>query len=499
MTATQVSSGTPIKSPDSIRKIIQDACDRRASVLYLQIGRPPFYRISGEMSPQGHFPIVTPDRFQHYLQEVLTPQQLQHYLSTRKLDTDVQIQGFMQGRIVCAPTAQGTDSIRLYSITLDGPDAEVIKHGTVRGMVEDAFKQKASDIHLQVGEVPRFRMQGKMVMQSSYGRVTIAQFDEFLDEVITLAQREQFQIRQELDTAVLYEGLVRCRVNCAQSVMGGSMVLRLISLDVPTLQKLNLPAVLGYLAEERQGLVLITGSVNSGKSTSLAAMLRHVNDSYPRKIVTIEDPIEYVHTSNQALFTQREVGLHTQDFKDALRAALRQDPDIILIGEMRDRETVDTAIRASLTGHLVLGTLHTKGAVNAFKRLLNFYSPEEQETVRFQIVDALKAVIAQSLVPTIQGGRTAALEIMVNTATIRDYLLKGNFDDIHLLMEEGVDSSQTLNQALYDLHEDGVISTVDALTASLFPDDLTYMLKNFVRRSSRSGLMTTDYGNRSAS
>jgi twitching motility protein PilT len=391
MTATQVSPETPLNGPASIRQIIQDASDRSASVLYLQIGRPPFYRIHGEMLPQAHFSVVTPDLFQQYVKEVLSPQQIQHYITTRKLDSDVRIQGFMQGRVICAPTAQGTDSMRLYSISLDGPDVEVLKHGTVRGMVEHAFKQNASDIHLQVGEAPRFRIQGKMVIQSSYGRVTIAQFDDFLVELLTSAQREKFQVCQELDTAVLYEGLVRCRINCAQSMLGGSMVLRLISLDVPTLQKLNLPAVLGYLAEERQGLVLITGSVNSGKSTSLAAMLRHVNDLYPRKIVTIEDPIEYVHTSNQALFTQREVGLHTQEFKDALRAALRQDPDIILIGEMRDRETVDTALRASLTGHLVLGTLHTKGSVNAFKRLLNFYSPEEQETVRTQIVDALNA------------------------------------------------------------------------------------------------------------
>ena len=499
MTATQVAAEPQLNTPASIRQIIQDACDRGASVVYLQMGRPPFYRINGEMLPQGHFSTVTVDLFQHYLQEVLSPQQIQHYATTRKLDSDVRIQGFMQGRVICAPTAQGTDSLRLYSIALDEPDAEVLKHGTVRGMVEDAFKQKASDIHLQVGEAPRFRIQGKMVLQESYGRVAIAQFDDFLAELLTPAQREKFQVSQELDTAVLYDGLVRCRVNCAQSMMGGSMVLRLISLNVPTLKKMNLPAVLGYLAEERQGLILITGAVNSGKSTSLAAMLRHVNDSHPRKIVTIEDPIEYVHTSNQAFFTQREVGLHTHEFKDALRAALRQDPDIILIGEMRDRETVDTAIRASLTGHLVLATLHTKGAVNAFKRLLNFYSPEEQETVRTQIVDALKAVIAQALVPTTQGGRTAALEIMVNTATIRDYLLKGNFDEIYSLMEEGVDGNQTLNQALYDLHEAGTISTTDALTVSLAPDDLAYMLKNFVRRSSRSGLMTTDYNNRSAS
>jgi len=289
--------------------------------------------------------------------------------------------------------------------------------------------------------------------------------------------------------------MVRCRVNCSQSIMGGAMVLRLISLDVPTLRKLGLPDILRELAEERQGLILVTGSVNSGKSTSLAAMLRHVNETLPRKIVTIEDPIEYVHTSNESLVTQREVGLHTQEFKDALRGALRQDPDIILIGEMRDRETVDTAIRASLTGHLVLGTLHTKGSVNAFKRLLNFYSPEEQETVRIQIVDALRAVIAQALVPTVHGGRTAALEIMINTDTVRDYLQKGATDEIYQLMEEGKDGSQTLNQALFDLYEGGVITPHDALAASLFPDDLNYMLKNYTRRSSRSGLTTSDYFN----
>ncbi|NJP10627.1 MAG: PilT/PilU family type 4a pilus ATPase [Leptolyngbyaceae cyanobacterium RU_5_1] len=496
MTATRVPAESQLNAPASIRFIVQDAHNRGATAVYLQVGRTPFYRISGKLLPQEHFAALAVEQFRHYLQEVLSPQQLKQYLTHRKLDTDVRIHGFMQGRINCGPTAHGTEAMSLNGIVLDGPSEEIQRQGTVYGMVKDALQKEASDIHLQVGEAPRFRIQGKMSIQESYGKITTRQFDEFLAEVLSPIQQEQFQIRQELDTAILYEGLVRCRVNCAQSIMGGSMVLRLISLQVPTLEKLCLPTILGYLAEERQGLIIVTGAVNSGKSTSLAAMLRHVNDLYPRKIVTIEDPIEYVHTSNQALFTQREVGLHTQEFRDALRAALRQDPDIILIGEMRDRETVDTAIRASLTGHLVLGTLHTKGAVNAFKRLLNFYTPEEQETVCFQIVEALKAVISQALVPTVEGGRTAALEIMVNTDTIRDYLLKGCFDEINQLMEEGVDNSQTLNQSLFDLHENGIINTTDALAMSLAPDDLGYMLKNYVRRSSRSGLMTTDYMNR---
>lgn len=499
MTATQATTSSEQAAPDTVRTIIQDACDRDATAIYLQAGHAPFYRISGKLSPQPHFAHLTPEQFQHYLQELLSPAQFKHYIAHRKLDSEVRIHGFMKGRINCGPTAQGTEALSLNGIVLDGPSESLQKQGTVYGLVEDAFNQGASDLHLQVDEPPRFRIQGRMMTQSSYGRITAKQFDEFLDEVLLPAQKAQFKERQELDTAILYEGLVRCRINCAESITGGSMVLRLISLAVPTLEKLNLPPVLGYLAEERQGLILVTGSVNSGKSTSLAAMLRHVNDTQSRKVVTIEDPIEYVHASNLSLFTQREVGMHTQEFKDALRAALRQDPDIILIGEMRDRETVETAIRAALTGHLVLGTLHTKGAANAFKRLLNFYSAEEQDTVRYQIVDALKAVIAQSLVPTVQGGRTAALEIMVNTDTIRDYLLKGQFDEIYQLMEEGVDNSQTLNQSLFDLHESGLVNTTDALAASLAPEDLGYMLKNFTRRSSRSGLLTSDYTNRSPS
>lgn len=495
MTATTSSSEVKFDGVISIRSIIQDAYNRGASAVYLQAGRPPFFRIRGKLLPQEHIVPLTSEQFHCYLREVLTPQQLEHYLDTRKLDADVRIPGFMQCRVNCGPTAQGTEAMSLNGITLDGPGRDVQKQGTVQALVEDACKQRASDIHIQVGEVPRFRIQGKMLKQESYGRLTERQFEDFLQEILAPKQLEQFKQQQELDTAILYEGLVRCRVNCAQSIMGGSMVLRLISLEVPTLKRLNLPPVLATIVEERQGLLLVTGPVNSGKSTTLAAMLRHLNDSLPRKIVTIEDPIEYVHTSNQCLVTQREVGLHTEEFKDALRASLRQDPDVILIGEMRDRETVDTAVRAAMTGHLVLGTLHTKGAVNAFKRLLNFYTPDEQDTVRVQIVEALRAVIAQSLVPTIQGGRVAALEIMLNTETIRDYLQKGAIDEIYQLMEEGTDGTQTMNQALFDLYEAGLITPEDALTFSLNPEDLTYMMKNYTRRSSRSGLLNAEYIN----
>jgi twitching motility protein PilT len=496
---SQITSAPTAAMPaGSIRALVQDAYNQGATALYMQIGRSPFYRLQGKLVAQEQFPMVTPDLFSRYIQECLNPEQLAFYQKHHKLDANIFLPGLARARINCGPTSQGVQSISLMGIELDDPTQTIERSGTIRGMVQDASELGASDIHLQVGEMPRFRVQGQMRPQEKYGTITRRLFEEFLEEVLDEDQRETFRTRYELDTAVYYPNLVRCRVNCAMSMTGGVMVLRLISLQVPTVASLGLPDVLSILAEEHQGLILVTGAVNTGKSTTLAAMIRHINDTMPRKIVTIEDPVEYVHSSNQSLITQREVGLHTHEFKDALRAALRQDPDVILIGEMRDRETVETAIRASLTGHLVLGTLHTKGSVNAVKRILNFYTPEEQETVRHQIVEALRAVVSQTLVPTLQGGRTAALEIMLNTDAIRDYLQRGAIDEIHQLMEEGNQSSQTMNQALFDLCEENIVDPEAALKAAFNPDDLAYMLKNYTRRSSRSGLQSKDYSNKMA-
>lgn len=482
-----------------IRAIIQDCYNAGATALYIQIGRSPFYRLFGKLVSQDHYPIVTPELYSQAIQAILPPHLLQQYQTQQKLDTQLVIPGFLQARINCGPTMQGVQSLSLSNWVMDETEAAIERQGTVRALVQEAHTQGASDIHLQVGEVPRFRIQGQITPQAQYGPITTRQFEDLTAEILSDDQQAYFQKHWELDTAIFYPNLVRCRVNCARSMTGGVMVLRLISLQVPSIEGLALPSILKQLVTQRQGLILITGSVNTGKSTTLAAMLRHVNDTLNRKIVTIEDPVEYIHTSNQSLITQREVGLHTHEFKDALRAALRQDPDIILIGEMRDRETIDTAIRAALTGHLVLGTLHTKGSVNALKRLLNFYTPEEQETVRHQIVEAMQAVIAQTLIPTLQGGRTAALEILINTPAIQDYLQKGAIDDIYQLLEEGQDGAQTLNQALFDLHIQGQVSLDDVLSASLLPQDLNYMIKNATRRSSRSGLLQTDIPSQDAS
>ena len=359
------------------------------------------------------------------------------------------------------------------------PPRATQSHGAIEQMVRDAHAQQASDIHIRVGEIPRFRIRGQMAKPREQQRVTPDLFQQYLSELLTPQQRQMFERDKELDTAIFYPGFVRCRVNCFEALTGGAIVLRLISLDVPTIDSLGLPPVLKNLVEEPQGLILITGPTGSGKSTTLAAMMRHLNDSMTKHVVTIEDPIEYVHSSNRCLVSQREVGLHTHEFNQALRAVLREDPDVILIGEMRDRSTVDTALKAAQTGHLVLGTLHTRNAIGALNRLLNIYTPEEQPAMRIQIMESLLSVIAQQLVSTTDGRRTAAHEILINTPAMADYLLKGEETEAFQLMETDTNlGMQVMNQALCDLVLLGKISPDDAVRASSDPGDLRRRVRN---------------------
>ncbi|MGA7937283.1 MAG: PilT/PilU family type 4a pilus ATPase [Kovacikia sp.] len=350
---------------------------------------------------------------------------------------------------------------------------------TIEQMVRDAHSRQASDIHIRVGELPRFRIRGQMVQPRDQVLVTPEIFEQYLAEILTPQQRIAFQNDCELDTAIFYPGFVRCRVNCFETLRGGAIVLRLISLEVPTIDGLGLPPVLKHLATQPQGLILVTGPTGSGKSTTLAAMIRHMNEVTNRHVVTIEDPIEYVHTSAKCLISQREVGLHTHEFYNALRAVLREDPDVILIGEMRDRITVETALKASQTGHLVLGTLHTRNAINAVNRLLNIYNPDEQPAMRVQITESLISIIAQVLIPTTDGRRTAAHEVLINTPAMQDYLLKGEDAEAFQLMETDTsEGMQVMNQALCDLVLLGKISPDDAVRASTDAGDLRRRVRN---------------------
>ncbi|OUL24349.1 type IV pili twitching motility protein PilT [Nostoc sp. RF31YmG] len=353
---------------------------------------------------------------------------------------------------------------------------------SIQEMVSDAYIQQASDIHIRVGELPRFRIRGQMEIYELGEVITPKIFEAYLSEILTPSGKQRFAKTKELDTAIVYPGFLRCRVNCFDTLTGGAMVLRLITLHVPSIDNLGLPSILKNITNKKQGLILVTGPTGSGKSTTIAAMIRYLNETAQKHIVTIEDPIEYVHTSQNCLISQREVGLHTHDFYDALRSVLREDPDVILIGEMRDRITVDTAIKAAQTGHLVLGTLHSKDSISTINRLLNLYSPDEQAIMRVQIVDSLVAIINQHLLTTTDGGRTAAMEILLNTPTMQDYLLKGEETAAYELMEASTkEGMKVMNDALCELILTGQISIEDAFKTTPDVGDLR-------RRSRNEGL-----------
>ncbi len=349
---------------------------------------------------------------------------------------------------------------------------------TIEQMVRDAHSASASDIHIRVGQVPRFRIRGVMQVATTHPKVTPEIFENYLAEILTPEQRKQFATTKELDSAIFYPGFVRCRLNCFDSLSGGAIVLRLISLEIPTIDALRLPEVLKNIILRSQGLILVTGPTGSGKSTTVAAMIDHLNQMEQKHVVTIEDPIEFIHPSKKCLVSQREVGLHTHEFQQALRAVLREDPDVILIGEMRDRVTINTALQAAQTGHLVLGTLHTRSAINAINRLLNLYPPEEQQAMRIQICDTLVAVIAQLLLPTVDNRRVAVHDILVNTPAMHDYLMKGADDEAFRLMEtDTYEGMQIINQGLYKLVLEGRVTIEEAAKTSPEASDLDRRLR----------------------
>lgn len=354
-------------------------------------------------------------------------------------------------------------------------------------MVRQAYGLHASDIHIRVGEVPRLRLRGNVVFFPKTETITQKMFDSYLQEILTTSQQEQFAKTKEIDTAILYPGFVRCRINCFQSLNGGAIVLRLISLHVPSIESLGLPGILKELITKKQGLILVTGATGSGKSTTQAAMINHLNQTAQKHIVTIEDPIEYVHTSQQSLISQREVGLHTNEFHQALRSVLREDPDVIMIGEMRDRSTIETALAAAQTGHLVIATLHTRNALGTINRLLSIYTPDEQATMRVQILDSLVAVIAQILLPTTDASRTVAMELLINTPAMQDYLMKEQESEALQLMETSIDQGmQVMNHALCELMLSGRITIDTGVGASSDPSDLRRRGRNQGLDPSRS-------------
>ncbi|MDD9803646.1 MAG: type IV pilus twitching motility protein PilT [Cyanobacteria bacterium MAG STY1_bin_7] len=333
-----------------------------------------------------------------------------------------------------------------------------------------------SDVHLGVGEVPRYRARGDM--QGTDWPVTRAEvFQGWLQEILTPQQIDGFNRDKEFDGSHAFP-FVRVRINLMDSLRGPAMVLRLIPQTILTMEQLNLPSVLESLAARPKGLILVTGPTGSGKSTTLAAMIDWINRNEARHILTIEDPVEFVHESRKSLIRHREVGLHTLRFHNALRAALREDPDVILVGEIRDQETLSTALEAAQTGHLVFGTLHTNSAVKTVERVLGMYPPEEQESVRRSLSESLLGVIAQGLIKTTDGKRAAFHDILINTDACKDYIQRGALDEVEEIMERsGFDGMVTTNQSLLALVEAGRIDGDQAVAVSLKPNELAQALR----------------------
>ncbi|MBD2082455.1 type IV pilus twitching motility protein PilT [Leptolyngbya sp. FACHB-17] len=350
---------------------------------------------------------------------------------------------------------------------------------TLEQIIRTAFDKGFSDVHLGVGEVPRYRNRGE-IETTEWSETDHATFMGWLREVLSEEEISQFEESMDFDGATQYD-FARVRINIFGSLHGPAMVLRLIPLKILTMEQLNLPTVFKDICHYHKGLILITGPTGSGKSTTLAAMIDYINKEMPKNIITIEDPIEFIHKSRKALIKHREVGMHTRKFDNALKAALREDPDIILVGEMRDKETVNTALKAAQTGHLVMGTLHTNSAVKTIERILSLYQPNEQATMRVALAESLVAVVAQGLCRTTDGKRAAFHDILINTDAIRDYIRKGELDEIEAIIPRcGFDGMCTMNQSLYKLYEQGQITEEVALEMSPKQNEMAQMLRGRV-------------------
>ncbi|MFO7576628.1 MAG: type IV pilus twitching motility protein PilT [Pelovirga sp.] len=338
-----------------------------------------------------------------------------------------------------------------------------------------ALKSNTSDIHLKAGLPPVFRIDGNLRPLPKAPRQTAEGLRTMCEAIMNERQRSRFEEQNEIDLAYSVPGLGRFRVNVFLQRNSVSAVFRTIPFKVADLDELQLPQVLKKISEEARGLVLVTGATGSGKSTTLAAMIDYINSHRTAHVVTVEDPIEYLHRDRKCIINQREVGFDTSGFAPALKSALRQDPDVILVGEMRDLETTTTALAAAETGHLVLSTLHTIDATETISRIVSMFPPHQQRHVRLQLSNVLRAVVSQRLIPRIEGkGRVAAVEVMLSTARIRELI---DDRDKTVLIKDTIAQGyttygmQTFDQALMDLVKREVISYEEALRQSSNPDD----------------------------
>ena len=337
----------------------------------------------------------------------------------------------------------------------------------VNDLLKQAVEKGASDLHLKVGSFPMARVHGHLRPVNEGKKLDHEDLVEMAAAIMPQAHRQKFKDSQEVDLAYSVPGLGRFRCNVFQQRGTIGMVLRVIPMRVRTADELGLPPILLKVAAEERGLVLVTGTTGSGKSTTLAAMIDYINQTRSSHIITIEDPIEYLHRDNVSIINQREIGVDTRSFANALRSALRQDPDVILVGEMRDMETIETALHAAETGHLVFSTLHTLDATETINRIISVFPPHQQKQIRLQLASVLKAAIAQRLLPNAEGGgRVPAVEVLIATAFIKDAIV--DKDKTHLIagaIAQGTSQygMQTFDQSIFSLYQKGQVTLEEAL------------------------------------
>jgi len=342
-------------------------------------------------------------------------------------------------------------------------------------LLREAVERKASDLHLKVGNHPYIRIDGHLLALNERPRISPEDMLSMAFSMMTNRQKQRFKETAELDMAYGVAGLGRFRVNIFQQRGNVGMVLRVIPTKIMGIEELHLPKVLEKICEEQRGLVLVTGTTGSGKSTTLAAMVDRINSSRPDHIITIEDPIEFLHRDKKGFVNQREVEVDTANFATALRAALRQDPDVILVGEMRDLETIGTALLAAETGHMVFSTLHTLDATETIQRIIAVFPPPEQKQIRLQLASTLKAIISQRLMRRSDGkGRVPAVEVLIATPYIRDCIINPDKTRlIHDAIAAGTSQygMQTFDQSIYELYTEGLITFEEALLRASNVDD----------------------------
>ncbi|MGE3171527.1 MAG: type IV pilus twitching motility protein PilT [Planctomycetota bacterium] len=344
---------------------------------------------------------------------------------------------------------------------------------TIQQLLCDMVQMGASDLHVKAGNVPGFRIDGGVQPMPDYGALTPESSADLCRQLMTPEQWERFQCERDLDFSYALPNVARFRVNALVQRSSMGMVIRQIPDTIPNAQQLGLPQICLDFAAKPRGLVLVTGPTGSGKSTTLAAMLDWINENESGHILTMEDPLEFVHNDKKCFVTQRQIGQDTQSFREGLRRALRQDPDVILIGEMRDLETISMAITAAETGHLVFGTLHTTSAISTVDRIVDVFPTDAQQQVRVQLSGTLQGVISQTLVPKIGGGRCAAREVLVATDAVRSLIREAKTAQMLNLMQTGrAHGMSTLEDQLLQLVADQLITPDDAISKANRPEDV---------------------------